>query len=193
MTNWLNENKTSGEYALTEEQAKELINNCPDLKEATLLALTITTGMRRSDIVRVKVRDLNLEENKVAYEEMKKDDRIKIVKIPQKVTAMIERWLNVRDDKSKFLFPAKQKNSKTGHLSGRTAYNILQRNLDRLGLEHRPFHSLRATCVKMCQKKGWTPEQTAKHIGDTIETVRRHYKTPSDEEMFKVGEEKSLM
>jgi len=192
--NWLKKSSnTSGEHALNEEQVRKLIDNCPELEHATLLSLAVTTGMRRSDIVRVKVDNIDINENKIAYKEMKKNDRIVVVSIPQRTTAMIQRWLNVRDIDSDYLFPAKQSNSSTGHISGRTAYNILQRNLDRVGLEQRPFHSLRATCIKLCQKKGWTPEQTSKHVGDKIETIQKYYLTPSDEEMSSVAQEKSLL
>jgi hypothetical protein len=55
--------------------------------------------------------------------------------------------------------------------------------LKRAGLGNRPFHALRATCIKLCQSKGWTPEQTAEHVGDRISTIQAHYLTPSVEEM----------
>lgn len=193
MNRYTKDRMTAGKHALTEGQVKKLINNCPHLEEATLLSLGVSTGMRRFDIVRVLVDDVDLEENKVAYKEKKKGNRIRVVGLPQSTSTKIKRWLNVRDSSSKYLFPARQSNSETGHISGRTAYNIFQRNLERNSLDKRPFHSLRATCVKLCQRKGWTPEQTAEHIGDKIETVRKHYSTPSDEEMFKVSKEKSLL
>ena len=184
---------TSGEQALTQKQVKDLIDTCPNIEEAALLSLTVSTGMRRSDIIRVKVRDLNLDENKVSYREKKKGDRIRTVGIPGKTVTKIRQWLNARNSDSKFLFPARQGNSSTGHISGRTAYNVFQRNLERLGLEKRPFHSLRATCVKLCQRRGWSPEQTARHIGDRVDTVQKHYSTPSDEELFSVSQEKELI
>ena len=184
---------TSGEQALTQKQVKDLIDTCPNIEEAALLSLTVSTGMRRSDIIRVKVRDLNLDENKVSYREKKKGDRIRTVGIPGKTVTKIRQWLNARNSDSEFLFPARQENSSTGHISGRTAYNVFQRNLERLGLEKRPFHSLRATCVKLCQRRGWSPEQTARHIGDRVDTVQKHYSTPSDEELFSVSQEKELI
>lgn len=183
----------SGKHSLTQKQVQDLINNCPHIENAALLSLAVTTGMRRSDIIRVKVNDLKLEENKVRYREKKKGDRIRVVGVPDKTVTLISRWLNVRDSNSDFLFPARQSNSSTGHISGRTAYNMFQRELERNGLDKRPFHSLRATCVKLCQKRGWSPEQTAEHIGDRVDTVQKHYSTPSDEEMFKVAREKSLL
>jgi len=193
MTRYTKDKVTSGEHALTPNQVKKLIDNCPYVEDAALLSLAISTGMRRSDIVRVLTRDVNIVENKVAYREKKKGDRTRVVGIPQKTTTLTERWMNVRDDSSKFLFPPRQHGSDNQHISGRTAYNILQRELKRNNMEGRPFHALRATCVKLCQKKGWSPEQTAKHIGDTVNTVQKHYSTPSDEEMFKVAKEKSLL
>lgn len=182
---------TSGEEALTEKQVKKLINNCTDVEEVALLSLAITSGMRRADVVSVKEVNFEPEERSLSYEEKKKD-RIKQIHLPQKTVGRLERWLNSRGSNSKYIFPARQENSSTGHLSGKTAYNILQRNLDKNNIDNRPFHALRATCVKLCQKKGWSPEETAKYIGDTVETIQKHYSTPSREEMKEVTEEKSL-
>ncbi len=186
-----NKSKTSGEQALTERQVKKLINNCTDVEEVALLSLAITSGMRRADIVRVKKNNFEPEERELSYDEKKKD-RIKIIHLPQKTVGRLQRWLNSRASNSKYIFPARQSNSSTGHMSGKTAYNILQRNLEKNDIDNRPFHALRATCVKLCQKKGWTPEETARYIGDNVETVQKHYSTPSREEMKQVSEEKSL-
>jgi integrase len=90
------------------------------------------------------------------------------------------------------MFP--KENNVKKHLCSKTAYNMLQRNLSKLGFkENVPFHALRATCIKLCQKAGWTPEQTSKHVGDTIRVIQEHYSTPSIEEMKSVTRSKPIL
>lgn len=184
---------TTGEHSLTEGQVRDLIGNCPHLERAALFSLAVATGMRRSDIVRVRREDLDLDNLRVSYREKKKGDRIRSVTVPSRTVTVLRRWLNSSTSSSEFVFPAKYSSSKSGHVSGRTAYNWFQEELERNDLDQRPFHALRSTCVKLCQSKGWTVAETAKHIGDREDTIQKHYSTPSDEEMRQVAMEKELL
>ena len=67
--------------------------------------------------------------------------------------------------------------------SGRTAHRRLQEYCDKAGIPRRPFHALRATCVKFCQAAGWRVEEVSKLTGDTIAVIQEHYSTPNDGEM----------
>lgn len=78
-------------------------------------------------------------------------------------------------------------------ISADAAPTTLERALRNAGLRPRPFHSLRATCIKLAQWKGWTPEQVAKLTGDSIRVIQQHYSTPSRDEMQKVATEKPLL
>lgn len=69
----------------------------------------------------------------------------------------------------------------------------LQEYCDLAGIERRPFHALRATCVKFCQKNNWTVEQVSKLTGDTIAVIQQHYSTPSNSEMQEVVEMKAII
>ena len=181
---------TSGEKALTQEQVVNLLNSTNNLMEKTLLALAIAGGLRRSDIIAIKTRDVDIKNKELIFFENKKD-RIKKIPIDTKVVNLLEMWMNI--NKSKWLFPSRFKDSKN-HISSKTAYNILQRNCKVAGISTpRPIHTLRATCVKLCQVKGWSPSRTAKLIGDTVSVVEKHYATPSEEEMKKEMEDKPLL
>ncbi|MCG2825156.1 MAG: hypothetical protein L6265_01035 [Thermoplasmatales archaeon] len=71
--------------------------------------------------------------------------------------------------------------------------NRFQKYLVVAGVESKPFHALRATCIKLCQRGGWSVEQAAKLVGDTIRVVQEHYTTPSNEELKQVARERPII
>ena len=181
---------TSGEKALTEPQFKRLMDYITDFEEKVLIEVAVYVGIRRSDVVALEVKNINLEKQTLTFFEKKKD-RIRTIPIPQHLAADFQMLIKVnKTKKSKYLFPGRFNNSE--HLSSKTAYNILHKNLKKAGLPLKPFHALRATCIKLYQKKGWSVEQTAKLIGDTVAVVQQHYATPSDEELAEVMAEKPI-
>lgn len=182
----------SGEHALTPEQVDQLISVVEDFTHEVFLRLAVSTGIRRGDIVRLQWENVDLEDNRIKFYEAKKDKQSEVY-VSDELCRKLKMLFKQQDGEEYYLFPGRseQKRGK-GHISSRTAYNILQRYLDKAGLPQRPFHSLRATCAKLCQAAGWSEEQAAKHIGDTIATIRQHYTTPSDEEMKKVAKEKPI-
>jgi len=181
---------TTGKKALTKSQVEQLLGAITDLEDLALIKLAITSGMRRKDIVSLKKADIDIKNRRISFYEHKKR-RIHSVYLDQDTMNTLEMWIK-KSKGSEWLFPAHFKKSK-GHMSSRTAYNILNKNLKKAGLPERPFHALRATCIKLYQKAGWTPEQVAELTGDTIRTIQQHYSTPSDEEMKKLVEEKPIL
>lgn len=178
----------SGEKSLTSHQVNKLLEYITDLQELALIQLAITTGIRREDIVKIKTNDVNIESGTVTFYEQKKR-RTKIVPLNPKTKNTLTMWIKI--NKSPYLFPSRHKN-KT-HISGKTAYNILQNCLEKANLKSRPFHALRATTVKLCQRAGWNVEQTAELLGDRISTIQQHYATPTPSEMSEVVNEKPLI
>lgn len=183
---------TSGQKALTQDQVHKFLLHVTDLIHLGLFQLAIVSGIRREDIVRIKKSDMNLQMQCVTFYESKKR-RTKTIYIPVTVANTLQMICNV-NKKEVYLFPGNsEKVGGRGHLSGRNAYNLLQRYLREAGLESRPFHSLRATCVKLCQKRGWSVEQTAEHIGDTISVIQEHYAIPSSQEMRETVSAKPIL
>lgn len=170
---------TSGQKALTKEQTKKLLSGLRDVEEQAIITLAIYTGIRREDIVAIERSKINFEESSIIFFEGKKKAHHKVF-LNQEVIKALQMWLN-RAPKSKWLFPSPINLKK--HRTGRGIYNTLQTALSRAGLPARPFHALRATCIKLHQAAGLSPEQTAKIVNDSIRTIQQHYTTPSDEEM----------
>lgn len=180
---------TTGELALTEDGVRKLLAVVTDLNHLGLLQLAIATGMRREDIVNVLAKDVDFDRSAVTFYEHKKRHN-HTAYISQTVANTLKMMININKGAA-YLFPSNW--GSKDHISSRTAYNILQEYLTKASLPQTPFHALRATCVKLCQKRGWTIEETAKHIDDSIAVTQKHYSTPSDPEMAEVMRNKPLL
>jgi len=181
---------TSGEHTLTINEVNQLISVIDNYEHLILIKLAINTGIRRSDIVRIRYSDIN--NNEITFYEQKKR-RAKTIYLSDELKTDIQRLKNISENKQ-YLFNGRTKiKYGKGHMSSRTAYNVLQKYLKKAGLKNRPFHSLRATCVKLCQAKGWNIEQTAKHLGDTVQVIQQHYSTPTKQEMLEIVNKKKIL
>lgn len=177
----------TGRKSLTEPQVKKLLSVITDLKHLALFQVAISTGIRRSDIVSLKTGDFEQKTRKLSFYEQKKR-RNRTVYLSDEVSTTLQMVIN-SEPKQDHFFPG----SSNGHMSSKTAYNILQKYLKKAELEQRPFHSLRATCIKLCQKRGWKPEETAELVGDSLKVIQEHYSIPSSDEMSEVTKEKSIL
>lgn len=178
----------SGEKALTLGQVQLLLSN-PKLTiyDEALLRLAITGGLRRADLVETMKENFN--SDMLDFVENKKGRRIHTIFLPLETVKVLNQLVEAYP-KGPWLFPGANPRR---HISGRTAYNILQRRLKEVGLPSRPIHALRATCIKLCQSRGWSAEQTAKHVNDRVQTIQEHYLTPSREEMAALAQEKAII
>lgn len=178
---------TSGEKALTKGQVDKLLENVDVLDHMGLLMLAIDGGIRRDDIIRIRAKDFNHADGAITFYEKKKK-RTKTIYIGDRTATTLKMMID--KNRSEWLFPS---NRPKKHLSSKTAYNVLNRYLKRLGIPARGFHSLRGTCSKLKLDAGWTVHEVAKLLGDRPETVQAHYTTPSDEEMKEKAKEANVL
>lgn len=172
----------TGEKAFTRTEINKLLAACATLEDELLLKLGVSLGLRREDMVSLKVVDVDLTNNAMSYYERKKS-RLRVVPIGGNVSQLILKYMHTIPRSQKALFA----------FSGSTAYRKLQRLCDLADIQRRPFHALRATCIKFCQAAGWTPEQVSELTGDTIRVIQEHYATPSRAEMSEVMKEKEVI
>jgi integrase len=178
----------SGQQALTAQQANKLLSVIPRLDHELLITLAITTGIRRADIVAIERSNIDLEHATLRFYQNKKSNWHTVPLSPA-VVQLIQKHLYTAP-KSRWLFPA---SNIKNHICSKTAYNHFQNYLDAAGIKQRPFHSLRATCIKLSQQKGWTIEQVMALTDDSFRTIKEHYDTPSDEEMQEAAKTKSII
>jgi integrase len=179
----MTEKYTVGKDALTPKEYTSLCDACDSLVDEVLLKFTVSTGMRREDVVNVEWQNIDLLSGAVTFSEKKKRGRIRTIHIGEKLRMLLIKYRKTCKSNQKFLFD----------FCGRTAYNKLQRLCDIAGIRRRPFHALRATSVKRCQATGWTPEQVCELTGDSLRVVQEHYATPSSSEMREVALEREIV
>lgn len=104
-----------------------------------LFTLGINTGMRISDIIKLKVCDVIGSE--IAIKEKKTGKKNRFI-IPKSLRREIEDYIYDLDIDD-YLF--KSRNGYNRHISRQQAYNILRTAGDRIGLKHIGTHTLRKT------------------------------------------------
>lgn len=182
----------TGQHALTEKEIEQLLNVVDDVVVEAAFRLAISTGIRREDLASLTWKDVRWEDQRLVFYEQKKR-RMKEVYLSDSMLTKLRQLKNLYPEQH-YIFPgASAKKYGKGHLSGKTLYNKLQGYCEKAGLRRRPFHALRATCIKLCQKRGWTPEQTAEHVGDTIRVIQEHYLTPTLDEMKATVQENPIL
>jgi integrase len=186
----------TGEYALTEDELRRVLLSCNTIEEKILIMVGVATGCRRSDLVQIERRNVDLDHNTLTYIEKKKGSRSKTINFGSKLEHELRMYLNTKEmKKSKWLFPTKYKNGELnvgGHISSRTVWNIFNKVLENANISPRPVHALRATFVKQAIVKGWTMLQIAQHLGDTVDTIEKYYAVPSLGEMSEVARNKEV-
>ena len=168
------EHYRTGEHSLTRKEYEKLLDACSSIEDELMIKVAVGLGLRRYDLTHIMIADIDLEqENTLSYHEQKKGGRIRTVFISAKLHQIIVKYLKTIPKGQKKLFA----------FSDKTAYNRLQKICDIAGIPRRPFHALRATCIKFHQAAGWRDEETAELVGDTIRVIQEHYATPSRSEM----------
>lgn len=174
----------TGEKSLTQKEYRKILAVCNTLEEEVLMKMAVGLGFRRRDIASVKIGNIDLTEGRVTFHEHKKDiDRT--VPLGPDLTQLLRKYLSTLPKNQGFLFKWGK-----GKYGDRTAHRRLNSLCDRAGIPRRPFHALRATCIKFKQADGWPVEATAKLVGDTIAVVQEHYSTPSDAELSELMRDK---
>lgn len=180
----------TGEKALTDNEYEKLMAVVDNLEDECLFTMAISTGLRRYDVTNILIENIHFDSedhpgNWLVYTEKKKRNRIRTIPLNDKCVQVIRKLINSRSKKDK--------NPRLFSFNDRTAYNRLNNACIKAGIATRPFHALRATCIKRCQKAGWTPEQVSSLTGDTIAVIQEHYSTPSTSEMHEVVIGKSIV
>lgn len=194
MSRFSKEQYKSGQHALTGSQVEKLLLSFDNLQDKAMIALAITIGLRREDLVNTKKNDYNPENRSITYYEQKKK-RTRTVYIPNPETIQLLNMHITSCRKSDWLFPSPKQTGKykNAHISSRQVYDTLNEHLVKVGLETRPFHSLRATCYKLLKDMKWTPREACEMLGDSLAVAEIHYGAPSDSEMLKLSIEKPMV
>jgi len=130
--------KKSLPVILSRSEIKKIISTIKNVKHRLLLALAYGSGLRVSEIVSLKVKDINIEELTIHLKNAKgKKDRITI--FPEKLMVTIK-YLMAGKNKDDYVFDSER----GGKLTTRTAQKVFENTLRKTKIKKdATFHSLR--------------------------------------------------
>jgi len=159
--------------SLSIEEQERLLSVTDTFEDLVLFRLALSTGIRREDITGIEVGNIDLENRRLRFWESKKR---RWWEIPLTVESCqeIKRFLNTFPNGRKKLFD----------FTGRTAYNRLQKYLEKAGIKKElSFHDLRRTFIKTAKRRGLSPKAVSQITGDTLATIEQSYSNLDMEEL----------
>ena len=123
---------------LSRDEIKKILEVIKNEKHNLMIALAYSAGLRVSEIINLKIKDINLEELTIHLKGAKGNkDRITI--FPEKLKDKITEITALRD-KNNFVFES----ARGGKLTERTAQKVFENALKKAGIKKEAtFHSLR--------------------------------------------------
>jgi len=159
--------------SLTVEEQEKVLSCTETFGDLCLFRLALSTGIRREDIVNVEIGNIDLPNRRLRFWESKKR-RWWEVPLTVECCQEIQRLLNTYPNGRKKLF----------EMTGRTAYNRLQKYLNKAGIKKElSFHDLRRTFIKTAKKRGLSPKAVSQITGDTLSTIEQSYANLDMEEL----------
>jgi integrase/recombinase XerD len=174
---------------LTREQARELLL-APDTstlkgkRDRAILAVLMGCGLRRSELVALKLRQIEQRENRWVIVDFRgKGGRKRTVPVPAWVKNAIDAWTSAAEIAEGPIFRSIGKGGrlKDATLAEVGVWWLVKEYADRIGLKNLAPHDLRRTCAKLCRKSGGDLEQIQMLLGhSSIQTTEKYYVQTAD-------------
>jgi integrase len=164
-------------YALSRKEYQLLLSTCNRFEDEVMLRIAVELGLRRYDLSRIEIANIDLDNMKLIFYEEKKN-RNRTLPLSRETCTLLRKYLATLPKNQKYLFSW----GKSEH-GDSTAWRRLNSLCERAGIERRPFHALRGTCYKFRKAEGWSIEQAAYLLGDDVRTAMLHYGKATDSEI----------
>jgi site-specific recombinase XerD len=170
--NWL----TAGESrALVNAPTSETVRG---KRDRAILAVLLGCGLRRSELVHLKVEHLQQrEEHWVFVDLVGKGGHVRTVPVPQWVKTRIDEWTQASGAASGRLFRSINKNGVVWGegLTEKVVWYVVKNFARTVGIEKVAPHDLRRTCARLCHVSGGELEQIQFLLGDaSVQTTERY-------------------
>ncbi len=171
--------------SLNAEQTEALINapepsSAKGLRDRALLALLVGCALRRSEVVRVLVENIQRRDGRwVLIDVVGKRGRVRTVAVPQWAKIALDAWLNRADLHRGPVFRAVDRNGTLAEhaISAQGILPIVVAYGRSIGLEVKP-DDLRRTCARLCHAEGGELEQIQLLLGHaSIQTTEQYLGT----------------
>ena len=185
-------NHSRSQFHLTEDQIKQLIKHTEKLRDKVIIKLLAYCGLRRFELAKIKIEDVDLETAKISILGKKNISRLATLFSDQLIEDLklyIRYVLN--NAKQGYLFPAVSSLNKEGHISNTEINRIVAKAGIRAHLSN-PVpelkninpHILRHSCARILKDRGLSLEVVQKVLGHlSYKTTMDLYGTKSISEM----------
>ncbi|MBU2543387.1 site-specific integrase [Patescibacteria group bacterium] len=155
---------------LSRNEVKQLLQNTLNVKHRLMLALSYGAGLRVSEAMSLRVRDLDLDQLTIHLKQAKgSKDRITV--FPQKLSTKIQNLIAGKNHHN-FVFESER----GGKLTTRTAQQVFQRARQKAGIKkNATFHSLRHSFATHLLENGVDVRYVQELLGhQNIRTTQRY-------------------
>lgn len=168
---------------LTVEQGKKLIavhsgKQLRDLRNHAALAMLLGCGLRRAELVAVKIEDFELREDHwVLADLIGKGRHMRTIPVPGWVKAAVDAWTNAAKLQNGPLFRAIGKSGKIQccGFTAKVIWSIVREAATNCGIGIIAPHDLRRTCARLCHEAGGELEQIQFLLGHvSVQTTERY-------------------
>jgi len=159
--------------AIEAESIKKILWVVTGTRNRAMILLLLRTGMRIGELLNTRIKDINLEEQKIMIYEARKTGIGRVVYFSEDARQALEKWLQERDTSQTFLFY----NKGNSRLSYGAARIIFVKAVEKAGLADRGYslHRLRHTFASELLNAGMRLECLQQLLGHThIEMTRRY-------------------
>jgi integrase/recombinase XerD len=159
--------------AIAPGDVRKLLGAIKETRARALILVLLRTGMRIGEVLRLKVRDLDIRERKIHIYEGEKNCLGRVVYLSDDALMALKLWLRKRKPQTEYLFPGLQHK----HLGYTQARNIFVKYICAAGLQDKGYmiHSLRHTFASELLNAGMRLECLQLLLGHRdIEMTRRY-------------------
>jgi site-specific recombinase XerD len=125
---------------LSQEEVARLIDSALTPFHRMILMTLYATGVRREELVRLKISDVDSERMIIRVQGGKGRKDRDVMLSPVLLTALRDYWRGLRPKPSRWLFPGGTCHSGDGHISTGTVWNACDQAAKRAGLKHKGLH-----------------------------------------------------
>jgi len=160
-----------GDRPLSQEEVSELINNVPTptVRNKLICKILYQTGIRRSELVRIKLEDIDFDERRIDVDDVKTEDAREVWYQPS-LDSLLSMWIEADRpavfyaDESDYLFPTRR----GVRMQEQTVSEVVSEAAENADLQEEVYETKRPTNAKDGHK---TP--TVKRVG--AHTLRKSF------------------
>jgi integrase len=168
---------------LSADQAKALLRQPPSdslrgKRDRAILAVLIGCGLRRAELVALKVEDFqSREEHCVIADLIGKGKHVRTVPVPAWVKRTLDAWTGTAEISAGTIFRRVNRMGKLwgDGLTPKAIWHVVKAAAQRAGIKDLAPHDLRRTCARLCHLAGGELEQIQFLLGHaSVQTTERY-------------------